>query len=63
MALSPEELSRIRDVVRGELNQRHSGLRISFRIILLLAAIFLGVLFLHVLVIAGFTIWHLNHSA
>jgi hypothetical protein len=67
MALSPDELAQIRDVVRGELNMRPAGTwtaaKIAFIAIVCFVNLFLAVLMLHVLVIGGFTIWHLMHPS
>jgi len=66
MAFSPDELAQIRDVVRSELAPRRNGfdgfLTLVSRSLLAFIFIFLFVLALHVLVILGFTIWHLLHK-
>jgi hypothetical protein len=65
MALSPDELDQIRDVVRTELNQQRYGYwaRSAGRSGVMLIFVFLAVLGLHVLVVGGFTIWHLLHPS
>lgn len=64
MALSSEELDQIRQVVQAELKQAPG--RDVWKIVALLTlvsgAVFISVLALHVLVIGGFTIYHLMHS-
>jgi hypothetical protein len=65
MALSPEDVEQIRAVVRMEMAQipprAGSGKWILLGIGLPLLA-FMIVLMLHVVVIGGFTIYHLMHS-
>ncbi len=65
MALSPDELAQVRDVVRLELRQNTpiSGGKVVAFIILGFVGLFFAVLMLHVLVIGGFTIWHLLHPS
>jgi cell division septal protein FtsQ len=65
MALSPDELAQIRDVVRLELRQNTSTSsgKIVAWIILGFVCLFSAVLLLHVLVIGGFTVWHLLHPS
>ncbi len=59
MALSPEDLQQVRMVMRSELEQRFSLGRVAKNILILFLGTFLAVLVLHVLVIAGFTVYHL----
>jgi hypothetical protein len=66
MALTTEELEQIRAVVRSEIAQARGGWgRNSLATIRVLFAIFLAVLALHVVVIGGFTLYHLmsRHGA
>jgi hypothetical protein len=65
VALSPDDLEQIRSVVRAELQQELPRISRSpgaaallFRILI---GTFLGVLAIHVLVIGGFTVYHLLH--
>jgi hypothetical protein len=66
MALSPEDLEQIRQMVRNEIQQATppgAPQRILPVGCLVLIGLALGVLALHVLVIGGFTIYHLmNYS-
>ncbi|MCE0484039.1 MAG: hypothetical protein LV479_07360 [Methylacidiphilales bacterium] len=66
MALLPEDLERIRAIVRAELSQaqKNSGSFVKSFLNLGrgLMIIFLAVLALHVVVIGGFTIYHLMHQ-
>lgn len=57
MALSPEELEQVRAVVRQECQSRNR--KIIFGIILLPVVLFACVLTLHIMVIGGFTVYHL----
>jgi hypothetical protein len=67
MALTSDEIAQIRDVVRLEIRQNTSAsggkifafLKIVVFIGLALYGLFFVVLALHVLVIGGFTVWHL----
>jgi hypothetical protein len=60
MALTTEELEQIRVVVRSEMqHSRGNGSRGFLIACGIIAAIFLLVIALHVLVIGGFTIYHL----
>ena len=61
MALSPDELAQIRDAVRSELQQERYGCFKTLGWVLI--ATFLSVLLLHVVVIGGFTIWHLLYPS
>ena len=58
MALSAEELEQIRAVLRSEIGNSRgwNGFLVFLRVLLI---VFLAVLALHVLVIGGFTIYHL----
>jgi hypothetical protein len=65
MALSPDDLDQVRQVVRSEMQQ---GIPPSFgtrnparTVLFILLAAYLAVFVLHVLVIGGFTIYHLMH--
>jgi hypothetical protein len=67
MALSPEDLEQIRQVVRNEIQQitpPATPQRILPLGCLVLLGLALGVLALHVLVIGGFSLYYfLNHPA
>lgn len=67
MALSPDDLAQIREVVQTEIQQKPrsgpSAGKIIGLILLIIVGLFLAVLALHILVIAGFTIWHLLHPS
>ena len=63
MALSPDELNQIREVVRSEIIQQRPTSSVVVRYCCITAAIIaIAVLLLHVLVIGGFTAYHLLHS-
>jgi hypothetical protein len=67
MALSPDELEQIRAIIRSELNQRPPSSgganRGCLTAVLIFVGFFVAVLIVHVIVIAGFTVYHLTHSS
>jgi uncharacterized membrane protein len=63
VALTNEELEQIRSVVRSEIGQSRSVRNIVLIYFLVSAAMILAVLALHVLVIGGFTLYHLISSS
>lgn len=62
MALSSDEQEQIREIVRSELKQGSPFFGALKGRMIMLIVIFLSVLALHILVIGGFTLYHLFHA-